>query len=248
MIELRHVSGGYGAPDTVKNVSLIFPDGAVSAVIGPNGCGKTTLLKLCCGLLPAKVGSVMLNGSPLRAMPRKKIAQRVSFLPQSRAVPDITVGSLVLHGRFPWLGYPRVYREQDQRIADTAMKRLGVWEKRDCLLSRLSGGERQKAYLALMLAQSSGNLLLDEPTSYLDIARQLELMETLSGLRDEGKCVVAVLHDLNMALELADRLVVMKEGTLLAIGTPKQVTESGAIQEAFQVRLTKETRYRFVLP
>ena len=248
MIELKHIFGGYGSFQAVKDVSLLFPNGKVTAIIGPNGCGKSTLLKLCCGLLTPKQGDALAEGLPLGAMSRLERAKRIAFLPQSRTVPDIVAGALVLHGRFPWLDYPRIYHAQDKSIAEAAMRRVGVWDQRNKLLSNLSGGERQKAYLAMALAQNAGNVLLDEPTTYLDISHQLELLMILSELKREGKSVVAVLHDLSMALDVADQVAVMKDGGLLFAGTPEEIIASGAVEEAFGVKLTKETRYRFCLP
>lgn len=246
MIELKGLSGGYPNFEAVHEVSLSFPDGQITAVIGPNGCGKSTLLHLCCGQLHPKRGEILADGEPLSALSRTDIARKIALLPQSRAIPDITVGALVLHGRFPWLGYPRIYREEDRAAAENAMARVGIAEKSRELLNRLSGGERQKAYLAMLLAQSTGNLLLDEPTTYLDVSRQLQLLTLLTELKREGKCVAAVLHDLGMALEIADRVAVMKSGRLLKVGTPEQVILSGAIEDAFGVRIGRKEQYAFL--
>lgn len=245
MIELNHVSGGYGHLKIVNNISLTFNDSQITVLLGPNGCGKSTLLNLCCSKKHIMDGAVIINGSPLSRLSSAEIAQRVSLLPQSRTVPDITVGSLVLHGRFPWLGYPRTYRTEDRAGAAKAMERLGILEKRHKLLAHLSGGERQKAYLAMLLAQNSQNILLDEPTTYLDISYQLELLTLLTELKQEGKCVVAVLHDLNMALEIADQVVVLKDGTLITVGTPEEIVSCGAVERAFGIRLQREERFGF---
>lgn len=248
MIELKNLSGGYGQFEAVRDVSLSLQNGQITAVIGPNGCGKSTLLKLCCGQLRPSGGEILADGKPFSALPRTDIARKIALLPQSRAVPDIPVEALVLHGRFPWLDYPRIYKAEDKAIAENAMKRMGILEKKHKLLARLSGGERQKAYLAMVLAQNAGHVFLDEPTTYLDIAHQLELIRLLTELRQEGKCVVAVLHDLGMALDVADCVAVMKDGRLLAAGTPKQVIASGAIEEAFGVRLCRRERIGFEFP
>ncbi len=245
MIELKNLSGGYGQFEAVHDVSLTFLNGQITAVIGPNGCGKSTLLNLCCGQLEPQKGEILVDGQPLSALSRTDIARKIGLLPQSRTVPDITVGSLVLHGRFPWLDYPRIYRAEDKAAAEGAMQRVGILEKSHKLLTRLSGGERQKAYLAMLLAQNTGTIFLDEPTTYLDIAHQLELLTLLTELKQQGKCVVTVLHDLGMALDIADRVAVMKDGRLLIAGTPKQVIASGFIEEAFGVRLQRRERIGF---
>ena len=246
MIEVKELSGGYPGIEVVHDISLSFPDGQITAVIGPNGCGKSTLLNLCCGQLHQTRGEVLADGKSLSILSRTDIARTIALLPQSRTIPDITVGALVLHGRFPWLGYPRVYREEDKAAAENAMTRTGIQEKSHKLLARLSGGERQKAYLAMLLAQDTGHILLDEPTTYLDINHQLQLFSLLTELKQEGKCVIAVLHDLGTALEIADRVAVMREGRLLTAGTPEQVILSGAIEAAFGVKIGRREQYAFL--
>lgn len=245
MLEIKKLSGGYGQTDTVHDVSLSIPNGRITALIGPNGCGKSTLLKLICGQLDPKQGMVLMGQTPLSGLTRTEIARSVSYLPQGRMVPDITVESLVLHGRFPWLGYPRVYREEDKAAAEAAMETAGILQKRKKTLTALSGGERQKAYIAMTLAQNTTHVLLDEPTTYLDIAHQLELLELLRLLKAEGKAIAVVLHDINMVLEYADSLAVMKEGGLLAAGTPETVLTSGALEEAFGVRIGRGEQIQF---
>ncbi|MDR3345008.1 MAG: ABC transporter ATP-binding protein [Oscillospiraceae bacterium] len=245
MIEVKKLCGGYGGVRVLRGVSLTLEDGQLTAIIGPNGCGKSTLLRLCCGQLSPQRGEVWADGRPLGGLTRKETAQSISLLPQSRAVPDITAGALALHGRFPWLGYPRVCRAEDRAAAEQAMRRVGIWEKRGSLLARLSGGERQKAYLAMLLAQDTQNVLLDEPTVYLDIAHQLELFALLKNLAREGKCVAAVEHDLGLALDNADRVILLGEGGVLFSGTPQELIDSGAIAHAFGVELTRGDGYRF---
>jgi iron complex transport system ATP-binding protein len=173
MIEIRNLSGGYGGTDIVKGITATFENGCLTVIVGANGCGKTTLLRLCGGLLRAAGGEIKIDGRNVVCYSRTELAQRISVLPQSRAVPDITAGALVLHGRFPWLGYPRVYRAEDKAAAEKAMERVGIMDKRHKLLANISGGERQRVYTAMLLAQDTKNLLLDEPTTYLDVARQL---------------------------------------------------------------------------
>ncbi|MDR0570708.1 MAG: ABC transporter ATP-binding protein [Clostridiales Family XIII bacterium] len=245
MIEMVNLSGGYGRKTAARDVSLAFRDGEVTAVIGPNGCGKSTLLKLCAGQLAPEAGTVRADGRDLSGLRAREIARSVAYMPQSRPVPDMTVGTLALHGRFPWLGYPRVYGEADARAAEEAMSRTGILGKRGEMLARLSGGERQKAYLAMTLAQGTPNLLLDEPATYLDVAVQLELAAIMREAAGEGKCVAAVMHDVAAAAELADRLAVMKDGRLLAAGAPEEVLGSGAVEEAFGIRLSRGERLVF---
>ena len=228
MLNIQHLSAGYGEKTVLHDVSLTFPLGTVTALVGPNGCGKSTLLKAAAGLLPPSAGAVSVEE------PR---ARNVAYLPQSRRLPEMTAQRLVLHGRFPWLGWPRRYRAEDYAAARSAMERLGVAEAAEEPLSALSGGTRQKCYLAMALAQEAPTILLDEPTSYLDIGHQLRLMELCRELAAEGRAVALVLHDLPLALKYADRVAVMAQGRLLLTGTPAQVLASGVLERTFGVRI-----------
>ena len=230
MLKLLDLSAGYGEKTILHDISMEFPPGTVTAVVGPNGCGKSTLLKAAAGLIPLSAGAVEAEA------PR---ARTVAYLPQSRAVPEMTARQLVLHGRFPWLGWPRRYRGTDYAIADAALERLGVADIAQRPLAELSGGTRQKCYLAMALAQEAKTLLLDEPTSFLDIGCQLSLMELCRSLAAEGKAVAAVLHDLPLALAYADRVAVLEQGRLAALGTPEEVRRSGILDRVFGVQVLK---------
>lgn len=250
ILSLRGLSGGYGGEAVLRDLTLDFPRGEVTALVGPNGCGKSTLLRLCARLLPPMAGEIRLEGRPLEAIPRKELARLVSLLPQDRPVSGISVVSLVSHGRFPYLGYPRRMTPRDREKVEEAMELTGVGEYRNRALSELSGGQRQRVYFAMVLAQDTPLVLLDEPAAFLDLRHQLELMELIRLLRDRGKTVVAVLHDLPQALEWADRLVVLEEGRLADQGRPKEVFDRGALDRVFGVRglravLEGEERYFF---
>lgn len=230
MLKLQHLTAGYGEKTILQDISLDFPPGTVTAILGPNGCGKSTLLKAAAGLLPLSGGEV------LAPEPR---ARHIAYLPQSRTVPEMTVRQLVLHGRFPWLGWPRIYRAEDQAAADEALRRLGISELANLPLSALSGGTRQKCYLAMALAQGADTLLLDEPTSFLDIGCQLDLMALCRELAAQGKAVAVVLHDLPLALGHGDRVAVLEKGRLLALGAPEEIWSSGILDQTFGVRVLK---------
>ncbi|GHU63786.1 iron-dicitrate ABC transporter ATP-binding protein [Clostridia bacterium] len=247
MIECKNLFGGYALAKILQDVSLTFSDAQLTVIVGPNGCGKSTLLKLCSKQLPFAKGEVNVDRESLSALSRKQLSQKIALLPQSRPIPDITVGALVLHGRFPWLNYPRIYCLEDKQIAENAMKKMGIFSQRQQLLSHLSGGQRQKVYLAMLLAQDTKNILLDEPTTYLDIVHQLELLEFLKECKREGKTVVVVLHDLRMALENAEQVVVMKGGRVLVAGTAEEVEHSGAIEKAFGVEVLRREQVGFCL-
>ncbi|MGN1307288.1 MAG: ABC transporter ATP-binding protein [Faecousia sp.] len=235
MIQLKNLSTGYGGTTVVKNVSLDFLPGEVLVLLGPNGSGKSTLLKAALGLLPAMEGEVLYDGKELRRMKRKEIAQKAAFLTQSRNTPSIQALRMVLHGRFPYLSYPRHYGKQDYAIARAAMDATGSREHEDTDVTCLSGGQRQSVYLAMALAQETQTVFMDEPTTYLDINRQLQIMQTARKLAKAGKAVVLVLHDLPLALREADRIAVFEQGSLLCCDTPEAVFKSGVAERVFGV-------------
>lgn len=228
MLEIQHLTAGYGEKTILHDISLTFPPGTVTAILGVNGCGKSTLLKAAAGLIPITGGAV------LTEEPR---ARSVAYLPQTRRLPELTAGRLVLHGRFPWLGWPRIYRQEDHAAARAAMERLDVAQFADKPMSELSGGTRQKCYLAMALAQEAPTILLDEPTSFLDPGHQLRFLELCRELAAEGRAVALVLHDLPHALRFADRLAVLDGGRLIALGTPEEIMSTEILQKTFGVRI-----------
>lgn len=235
MIELRNLSAGYGEKPVLTGIDLEFPPGTVTMLLGPNGSGKTTLLKAIVGLARVTGGEIRVDGKT--DLHQKELAQAVAYLPQSRQVPEITVENLVLHGRFPYLSYPRRYRPEDLTLARQAMDRVGIGALAGEMLPRLSGGTRQKAYIAMALAQDTPTILLDEPATYLDISHQLQLMSLCRELADRGKAVVLVMHDLALALEWADRIALLWGGGLLARGSVANVLASGKLEKAFGVKI-----------
>lgn len=235
MIELKDVTGGYHDVVVIRNISMNFKPDALNVIIGPNGCGKSTLMRIAAGLLPPQSGEVQLDGASLSTLGRQGLAQRISYLPQSRTVPDISVEMLVLHGRFPHLAYPRRYRKEDIIIAQQAMVQMGIVDIADKRMNTLSGGERQKVYIAMMLAQDGDVIFMDEPATYLDISHQLEVMDILLSLKKTGKTPVVILHDLNLAMRYADRIFVMKEGSLLYEGDSEALFERQLLENVFGV-------------
>ena len=237
MIELKQISAGYFGKAVVRDISLDFRPGEVLAIIGPNGCGKSTLLKAALGLIPAMGGQVLYDGVDLKTMKPKAIAKQAALLSQSRNTPSIQALKMVLHGRFPYLGYPRQYGKRDYEISKNAMVSTGTSEFADKNVITLSGGQRQGVYLAMALAQDTGTVFMDEPTTYLDMNRQLQTMATARELANQGKAVVLVLHDLSLALGGADRVAVLGEGRLKICGTPAEVFGSGLLDEVFGLRV-----------
>lgn len=239
MIQLRNASAGYGGAPVVRNVNLDFPAGQVTVLLGPNGSGKSTLVKAALGLLPAMEGEVLYDGRNIRELKPREIARNAAWLTQSRDTPSIQALKMVLHGRFPYSGYPRRYAREDYAIARAAMEATGSLPYENENVRTLSGGQRQSVYLAMTLAQDTPTVFMDEPTTYLDIRRQLEIMNTARKLASQGKAVVLVLHDIALALERADRVAVLREGELSSWDTPEAVFRSGVLQKTFRVGIER---------
>lgn len=239
MIELRNLRAGYGGQEVLRDVSVTFRPGRVLALLGPNGCGKSTLLRTVIGLQPKLGGEILLDGTPLERLTSRQVAQEAAYLAQSRPVPNITARRMVLHGRFPYLGYPRRYRPEDYEAARRAIQWADAEDIADRPMGELSGGQRQKIYLAMALAQDTRTVLMDEPTAYLDVGHQLEVMAIARRLAGEGRAVVLVLHDLCLAMRGADDVGVLASGRLLLLGTPEEVYASGVLDRAFGVSLRR---------
>ena len=239
MIELKELSAGYPGKPVLHSLNLTIPTGKITVLLGPNGCGKTTLLKVLCGILPSSAGTVTLDGQQISGLSPKLLAKKIAYLPQNRPVPDMTVERMVLHGRFPFLQYPRRYQQVDYDAANAAMAQMQISDLSQTLLQNLSGGQRQKVYIAMALAQNTPVILLDEPTSFLDVSHQLQMMQQARALRDAGKTVVMVLHDLSLALQVADQVVVLSNGNLEAVGTADCVFHSGCLERVFEVGIDR---------
>ena len=239
MIEMSHLSVGYGGAPVLRDVSLAFPQGQITVLLGPNGCGKSTLLKAVLGLLPRDSGDIFYDGTELSALTPRGIAKRAAYLSQSRNVPRITAGRMVLHGRFPHLDYPRHYRKEDEAVVRQSLARAGALELVNRRMETLSGGQRQKIYLAMALAQEADTIFMDEPTTYLDVRHQLEVMEIARDLAEDGVAVVMVLHDLSQALRIADQIAILDSGTLRGAGRPDAIFQSGLLDQVFGVHVCR---------
>lgn len=240
MFEVCGASVGYDGRAVLQDVTFTARAGQITALVGPNGCGKTTLLKALARQLPLLAGEVRLQGRPIQDYDRRAFARTAAFMPQVRTVPEITVQGLVSHGRFPYLGLSRQMTARDRTAVAQAMAVTGVtpWARRD--LRELSGGERQRVYLAMALAQGGDAILLDEPTTYLDVAAQFELLELLRTLAGQGRAVLLVLHDLAQALQYSDRVAVLDGGRLAAFDTPEALFRRGTLDEVFGVTLCRD--------
>lgn len=179
MIKLNNVTAGYNKVEVIKNINIGFERGSITSIVGKNGCGKTTLLKTASNLLAPFRGNVTISGKDISNISNKELAKKVSFLPQLRMIPNITVFNLVMHGRYPYLGFSRTPQKQDKEIVRKAIENMSLKKYIDKNIQELSGGQRQKVYIAMVLAQNTDIIFLDEPTTYLDVNHQLEILEIL---------------------------------------------------------------------
>ena len=239
MIELQNLTAGYREHAVLEHVDLCFPEGNVTVLLGPNGCGKSTLLKTALGLLPPLEGQILYDGTPLSELAPVQVARRAAYMAQSRGIPNIEARRMVLHGRFPYLPFPRRYRKSDHEAVDRALQQADALELANCRMEELSGGQRQKIYLAMALAQQTKTIFMDEPTTWLDVRHQMEVMRTAKDLVAAGKAVVLVSHDLCLALRTADRVALLSQGRLVQVDTPLHVYESGTLDKVFGVHVCR---------
>ncbi|BAD57366.1 ABC transporter ATP-binding protein [Nocardia farcinica] len=226
---------GYGDRVIVDGLSLDIAPGVVTTVIGPNGCGKSTLLRSLGRLLRPSAGQVLLDGKAISSMKTKDVARIVGMLPQTPVAPEgLTVADLVARGRHPHQSWLRQWSADDETEVLAALEQTGIADLADRPLDELSGGQRQRAWISMALAQGTDILLLDEPTTYLDLAHSLEVLDLVDRLHDElGRTVVMVLHDLNLAIRYSDRLVVMHDGRIVAQGSPGDIITAELLREVF---------------
>ncbi len=239
MIEIKDVRAGYHDFEVVHGVSTRFDLGQVIVLIGPNGSGKTTLLKTILGLHEKNSGQILIDGVDTDTMSPKERAKKMAYMAQNRNTPSIVSRRMVLHGRFPYMTFSRRYTKEDYQIADQAMKWADAEDIADCYVSELSGGQQQKVYLAMALAQTTPVIFMDEPANFLDVKHQLNVMKLARSLADSGKAVILVLHDLRMAMKVADKIIVMHDGKLVCEGQPEEVFSCGLIDTVFETKLRR---------
>lgn len=237
MIRCENVSAGYGKEAKIEGITWEAAAGKMTVLVGPNGCGKSTLLKTLVGQTKRNAGEVFLEGTPIANLSSREIARKIAYLPQNRSDANISVSRMVLHGRFPYIVYPRHYTAQDEKKVEDALARMGIAGLKHKPVSELSGGEKQKVYLAMALVQDASVLLLDEPMTYLDLSCQLELMRMLCMLKENGKTVILVSHDLNHALQYADEILVMEAGRIIRKGTPEEIRQLKILEQVFHLRI-----------
>lgn len=248
-INVQNLNFGYGSktkPAFLQIESLSIPENKITGILGPNGSGKSTFLKVLCGIAKPWSGEILLSEENILLMENKERAKKIAFVPQTRNIPDITVKNLVLHGRFPYTKsfFSQGYTKHDEEIAMDAMKKLGLLEIADRNVKTLSGGQRQKVYIALGLTQETPILVLDEPLSFLDIRQQLELVELLKSM---NKTIILVIHDISLALDFSDNIILFQEGKIAATGTPETILSSGMIEKVFEVKISRQEKIEFGL-
>ncbi|PKG22277.1 ABC transporter ATP-binding protein [Niallia nealsonii] len=237
ILSTEHLKIGYDEKIIVEDLSFTIQSGKITTMIGPNGCGKSTILKALARIHKAKSGCVYLDGKAIHKIPTKQIAQKMAVLPQSPEAPSgLTVFDLISYGRSPHQkGFARL-SDRDKEVIEWALKVTGLVELRNQDVDTLSGGQRQRAWIAMAIAQETELLLLDEPTTYLDMAHQLEVLKLLKKLNeDENRTIVMVIHDLNHAARFSDRMVAMNNGRLMKEGTAEEVMTVGVLKDVFHI-------------
>lgn len=241
MIELNHVCVKYYDTERISKLNLRIEDNQLVAIVGQNGSGKSTLLRAMAGLLSSE-GEIRYDNGLLSKMERIERAKKISYLPQVRDIPSITAEDLVAHGRHPYLGFAKKMRSQDKEMIYQAARATKIEDLLGRQVSSLSGGERQRVYLAMLLAQDCPYVLLDEPTTYLDLNAQLEILEIISQMHKMGKTVVVVMHDLPQAFSFAQKICVLQAGKVICYDSPQSTAAQQAISEiyGFSIKETKE--------
>ena len=237
-VDASSVTVGYGQRTIIRDLSATFPAGKITTIVGPNGCGKSTLLRAMSGLLNLDTGTVSVHGQNISDLQRKDVARILGMLPQSPVAPEgLLVSDLVARGRHPHQAWFRQWSSTDEDAVFEALKQTGSADLASRTLDELSGGQRQRVWISMVLAQNTDILFLDEPTTYLDLATSVDILELVDSLRQElGRTVVMVLHDLNLAVRYSDYLVIMKEGQVIASGAPAEIITAELLQDAFDLR------------
>ncbi|MFG6113865.1 ABC transporter ATP-binding protein [Halobacillus sp. MO56] len=231
------LSLGYGEDLIIDSLDISIPKGEVTVLIGGNGCGKSTLLRSLARLLKPQSGHIVLDNKDISKMRTKEVAKKMAILPQSPVTPEgLTVLQLVKQGRYPYQSWARQWSKQDEEAVQTALEATNMLELKERSVDSLSGGQRQRAWIAMTLAQNTDTLLLDEPTTYLDMTHQIEILDLLFDLnQDHGRTIVMVLHDINLASRYADHIVALKDKKVYAQGKPEDIITCKMVQDVFEM-------------
>jgi iron complex transport system ATP-binding protein len=240
IFKASNLNAGYDKKIIVKDIDIIIPNNKISVIIGANACGKSTLLKTLARLIKPTEGEIVLDGKQISQIPAKQLAQVLGLLPQSPVVPEgIVVSDLVARGRFPYQSFLKGMDKKDYEAVEEALDMMGITDLANRCVDELSGGQRQRVWIAMALAQQTDILLLDEPTTFLDIAYQVEILDLLTDLnRKRGTTIVMVLHDINLTSRYADYIFAVHQGELVAQGKPSEVISEGLIKQVFGLDCT----------
>ncbi|KIL42671.1 ABC transporter ATP-binding protein [Jeotgalibacillus soli] len=250
MLKTQSLTLSYGDSIIIEELNLTIPKGEISVLIGGNGCGKSTLLRSMARLLKPQSGSVQLNGKEISRYSTRKVAQELAILPQSPTAPEgLTVLQLVKQGRYPYQGFMHQWSKEDEECVQNALKATGMEELQDRFVDELSGGQRQRAWIAMTLAQDTDIILLDEPTTYLDMTHQIEILDLLFDLNEnENRTIVMVLHDLNLACRYAHNLIAVKDRKVYQQGKPEEVISCDMVRHVFDMNCQVTTDPLFGTP
>ncbi len=239
-INIKDFEVNYFNHKVIKSLSLHIPKKKVNIIIGPNGCGKSTLLKSIMRIIPYEKGEIFLNDKSMKSLSQKKVSKEIAFLPQSPIIPErIKVRELVAFGRFPYQKPMGSLSKEDYEIIDWAIEKTNIKDIKDKLVSELSGGQRQRAFISLALAQKTHTLILDEPTTYLDMSHQFEVLNLLRKLnREDATTIIMVIHELNLACKFADNIIGMKKGEVMFMGSPKDVITKDNLRSLYDIDAT----------
>ncbi|GLX69480.1 ABC transporter ATP-binding protein [Paenibacillus glycanilyticus] len=238
MLEAKGISLSYGGASIFEQLNIAIPDGKITVLVGSNGCGKSTLLRALSKLLKPTAGEVTLSGKNLSSIPAKTAAKQLALLPQGPIAPEgLTVLQLVKQGRYPYQSWLQQWSKEDEEAVQSALSATGIVELAERSVLSLSGGQRQRAWIAMTLAQQTGIILLDEPTTYLDLTHQIEVLDLLQEMNErDSRTIVMVLHDINLACRYADHIVAVKNGTIYAQGAPKEIVNAAMIEDVFHLK------------
>lgn len=237
-LSVKNISLSYQTELIIDSLSISFPENQITTIIGPNGCGKSTLLKSISRIIQPHNGNILLNNKDISGFTTKEIAKKISYLPQEVTPPnDTTVREMVSIGRYPYLGLLQKFSQKDEKIVDQVLFETNLKHIENITVESLSGGQKQRAFIAMALAQKTPIILLDEPTTYLDIKHQVEILELLNRLnKEKGLTIIMVLHDINLASRFSNNIIGMKGGKILYNGSPEVIMNSEILESIFGVK------------